>query len=59
MYMEIKKNKKVADALFQCQSPLFYIIENCSEAIGHRSLFIYDAVCPDKCRPLPAYCLPE
>ena len=36
---------------------LFYIIGNCSNATGHRSEKLYDAVCPDKCSPPAAFLL--
>ena len=46
----MKSETVVTDSRFS-----FYIIENCSEATGHRSVKLYDAVCPDKCRALPAF----
>ena len=36
---------------------LFYLMGNCSDVTGHRSILIYDAVCPDKCNPLVAFLL--
>ena len=32
-----------------------YFIGNCFKAVGHRSVCLYDAVCPDKCNPPDAF----
>ena len=32
-------------------------IGNCSDVTGHRSAFLYDAVCPDRCSPPAAFFL--
>ena len=56
--IDVKNYMMLSARIGAAHQLLFCLIVNCSDATGHRSEKLYDAVCPDRCSPPPAFLLP-